>query len=56
MKKCAILKKVKKNSNPVAKAMLLSREVNTSPKVVQSKKRYDRKKFKNVSRKDKEFI
>ena len=34
--------KFKKTTNPVAKAMMTSREVNVRPKVVASKKRYKR--------------
>lgn len=36
----------KKPSNPVAKAMLVSNEVNTKPKVVKNKKKYNRGKEK----------
>ena len=45
-------KKTKKNSNPVARALLVSTELNNKPKVVQSKKKYNRAKEKTLIRGD----
>lgn len=46
MKNKIKITKRKKKSNPVAKALLTSTELNIKPKIVPSKKKYDRTKEK----------